>query len=158
LDDLYYFTSRDPRMVFERAIRGPKYVVHISDGRPDADYRGELNCECGGGDQSDPYRCYPRGDKKVEPILPKFDPELMHCPYPTAEDAALALRCGRGDTCDGPVDRVYIVGYSVNDTDVIDRLDAIAVAGGEQGARYAADSTELRAQLEALFEEIAAQP
>ena len=52
---------------------------------------------------------------------------------------------------------VHVVGYSSPDADVRTRLDVIAIAGSEQPARFADDATELRAQLEALFEEILAQ-
>ena len=155
-DDLYYLMAMDARMANERALSAPKFIVHISDGRPDSDYR-DLNCDCGKRDQDDPFRCWPPIDRKGSEVPLQFQADLMHCPYPTAEEAARALRCGRGESCDGPVSAVHVVGYSSPDADVRTRLDVIAIAGSEQPARFADDATELRAQLEALFEEILAQ-
>jgi len=78
----------------------------------------------------------------------------MHCPYPTSVEAARTLRCGEGDECDGPVERVYVVGLAVDDPNVTDALEAIARAGGSERARFAGGAGELRQQLAAILDEI----
>jgi hypothetical protein len=53
------------------------------------------------------------------------------------------------------VERVFVIGYVIDDASVTARLDAIAVSGGEKSARFASDANTLRNQLLDVFNEIA---
>ena len=108
-------------MADERGRDARPYVILITDGYPDDDYRS-FGCDC---------------QKTRDPMSTDFCgggsnvPSKMHCPYPMPEEAAHELACGQGRSCDaGPSERVYVVGYAIDDSDVADRLDAIAAAGG----------------------------
>jgi hypothetical protein len=80
----------------------------------------------------------------------------MHCPYPTPEEAAHTLRCGSTEACDGGVvERVYVVGFAIDDAMVSTKLDAIAQEGGTTAAHLAADPQDLRSKLQTILEEIA---
>ncbi len=148
-EDLDTYLRDDPDSAHEREeMDTPRHVVLLTDGYPDDDYR-QFGCNC-------------REDQ--EPDDPNFcggpsnDPNMMQCPYRTPEDAARVLRCGRGATCDdGIVDRVHVVGLAVSDPIVVDRLDAIARAGGSEEARLAGDTAGLREALTQVFGEIAAE-
>lgn len=148
LDDLYHFMSADPAMEVERARPVAKHVVLITDGYPDADYR-DVGCDCADSNPGDPMPC--GGD----PSNPAYAPELQHCPYPTAEEAARALRCAEGASCSGLASQVHTVGFAIDDENVRQRLEALAQSGGTERARFAEDGAELRVQLEALLEELA---
>jgi hypothetical protein len=148
LDDMYYFLSRDSAMADERSRDARPYVILITDGYPDDDYRS-FGCDC---------------QTTEDPKSANFcggganDPSKMHCPYPTAEEAAREVACGQGKACDaGPSERLYVVGYAVDDTNVEDRLNAIAAAGGSGKARMAVDGGEsLRNQVRAVLDDILA--
>ena len=145
LDDLYYYFAEDPNGAPARRHSLPvRYVILITDGYPDDDYRTypSPGCAC-----ATPEAC---GGE---------DPALMHCPYPTAADSAQHLRCGfDGSGCQGPVDKLFVVGYSIGtDAQTLGQLNAIAAAGGSDSARNAQGPVELRAALNAILEEIAAQ-
>jgi hypothetical protein len=134
LDDLYFYFTEDPAGPGTSPSR-KRHVVLITDGRPDSAFRA-LGCackteeECGG------------------------DPSQMSCPYPTATEAALHLRCGfDASACAGPIDALHVVGLSVVE-DYKSELDAIAAAGGADRARYANSQPELRAALREVFEDI----
>lgn len=121
LDDLYYHLSRDLSDEF-RGCRD-RFALLITDGYPDDDYRS-YGCNCANeGSPTDPNRCGP----------PPNDPAAMHCPYPTAEEAARDLVQGRG-TENPMVERVYVVGLAVDDIVVVNRLNAIADSGCTQTA------------------------
>ena len=104
----------------------------MTDGRPDADYR-DLNCQCReNGTAID--RCMPAGETLAPGENPpaKFDPDQMRCPYPAPDEAARNLVRGKvgagvGDTA--MIERLFVIGLSVDDTDVLDRLNEIAEAG-----------------------------
>jgi type IV pilus assembly protein PilY1 len=155
LDDLYYYLAHDPLANAERESAMARHVVLVTDGEPDDDYRND-GCDCAR--ESDALdRCGrpPSADGTYDE---QFDPATMTCPYPTAEQAARILRCGHNELCQGggPVERVHVVGFAVDQTEILERLDQIAIAGGGPGARFAHDAAELRAQLEAIFDEILA--
>lgn len=158
LDDLYYYLAKDPAAEPERALGLPRYVVLITDGSPDDDYRS-YDCDCAQKESSrDANYC---GG-------PPNDPSVMHCPYPTAVEAARRLRCGDGDACDGgAVQSVYVVSYALEDLSGLPVapsvepnpvLDAIAAAGGTTAAHVASDGEGLRAELSAIFDQIRASP
>jgi hypothetical protein len=147
LDDLHHFLTRDPRAASARESSAPTHIVLITDGEPDSDFR-DVGCDCNNeGDPMDPYRC--GGD----PGDSRYNPAFMHCPYPTAEEAAQAFGCQVID-CD-PVARVHVISYAVEDASIRERLDRIARAGGIAPAHHTADAAELRAALDAVLAEIA---
>ncbi len=139
LDDLYVAFTEDKNAYANTARDSKRYVVLVTDGVPDTDYR-EYGCAC-----------------KTAAECMGSDPKLMHCPYPTAAEAALHLRCGFGSsgTCAGPIDGVYVVGLSITGAADRGQLDAIAAAGGTSQARYV-DAAELRSTLGAVLDDILA--
>ena len=143
LDDLYHVIAQDPRMSGERAGNLLPHVVLITDGYPDDDYR-TFGCDCAA------HGDCPQG-------ITGEQASAMRCPYPTPEAAARALRCGStsGSECGAPLAAVHVVSFDVGDQVVIERLDAIAIAGGDARARIADDALELRAELNALLSELA---
>jgi hypothetical protein len=148
LDDLYWYLGRGSELSVEREHNARPYVVLLTDGYPDDDYRS-FGCDCAKtGDPASKDYC-----KGVS------DPTQLHCPYPVAEDAARTLRCGEGTDCTaatGPAERLYVIGYAIDDSDVTDRLNAIAAAGGAKHARFASDASSLRAELSQVLDEISA--
>jgi hypothetical protein len=125
LDDLYWLFAEDPELDDERAdpLR-ERHVVLISDGRPDDDYRN-VGCE----------------------------DESFSCPYPLAEQAARALRCGDSEDCDeGVVTKVHVIAFSPED-DAREVLDAIASAGGTNEAVAVEDSAGLKAALSEIIDD-----
>jgi hypothetical protein len=80
----------------------------------------------------------------------------MHCPYPTPEAGARALRCGKyWFGCDGPATTLHVIGFDVADEEtVVEELDAIAAEGGTERARYASDAAGLRHELMDLFDSL----
>jgi hypothetical protein len=128
LDDLYYFLRYSADGAIDWENHRSVYVVLLTDGYPDDDYRS-------------------------------FDCAEMHCPYPLAEDAARALRCGQGEDCGAaPVKRLYVVDYANDDGELTAKLDAIAEAGASDAARPAADGSALKGALQDVFEEILNEP
>jgi hypothetical protein len=118
-DDLYWYFANDPAAAAERESPDrERHVVFITDGSPDDDYRS-FGCNCAHEAEGD---CGPN---------PPNDPAEMRCPYPTAEEAVRHLRCGYSETCDeGFVDAVHVVGLGDDDPTVVERLNAMADAGG----------------------------
>jgi hypothetical protein len=154
LDDLYYYFDGDehglPRAKTPSA-QG-RYVVLVTDGYPDNDYRS-YGCDC-----------------KAEGNCPDGeDPDRMICPYPTMTETARRLRCGFTDgQCDeGPIDAVYVVGLEIpeheqaigNGTTDATRvvLNEAAAAGGTTEARFATDQVTLRDELRKIMDEILAR-
>lgn len=136
LDDLYALFTQDQNGFAGAARDAKRYIVLVTDGVPDSDYRDyACDCmttaECGG------------------------DPAQFSCPYPTPEDAALHLRCGFGGAsqCAGPVDKVYVIGLNTSDAAVRTQLDKIAAAGGSKQGRYTEDPIQLRDALNAVLDE-----
>jgi hypothetical protein len=145
-DDLYYLFAQDEMMQSERARSAPRHIVLITDGYPDDDYRS-FGCNCNvSGDPSDGQRC---GDTD--------DPSTMHCPYPTPEEGARALRCGQDpNSCDaGVVSQVHVVSFADADPTATTRMDQIAMEGGGQGAHHAFSALQLRQALDDVFSSIA---
>ena len=147
LDDLYYFLSQDSAMAVERTRATPKHVVLITDGLPDLDYR-DFNCDCANDiSPTDPTACGAAND-----------PQLMHCPYPTPEQAARTLRCGQQDTerCDSSVAQLHVIGFAIaGDSRIIDQLDAIAIAGVTRTSIPQTLGRELRDALDEVLTSIA---
>jgi hypothetical protein len=148
LDDLYYFLDRDPAMADERGRDTRPYVILITDGYPDDDFRS-FGCDCRTREAPTSLNYCGGGSN---------DPSNMHCPYPTAEEAARELACGQAEACDaGPSERLYVVGYGIDDSNAADRLDAIAAAGGSDKARMANDGGDsLHAAVRSILDEIVA--
>ncbi len=134
LDDLRYYFANDPDIGPPSTLGAgtgdpyfacrSRHVLLLTDGFPNADFRGEpFYCE----DTSDPSNI---------------------CPYEPAEEIARDL-CqpvslgGVGEVrCTGVVDKVHVVGFDIDDPRAIARLEDIALAGGSSRAFYAdADPT-----------------
>lgn len=136
LDDLYFALDHAARPTTPKT-----YVVLITDGLPDDDFRRfpQPGCGCSSFEEC--------GE----------DPSAMSCPYPLPSEAAQHLRCGfEPDGCDGPADTLFVVALLSQDEEAVQQgLDAIAAAGGSGRARFASSLTELTAVLDAIVDPIA---
>jgi type IV pilus assembly protein PilY1 len=142
LDDLYYHFKNDMTDTYA-SCRG-RYAVLITDGYPDDDYRKYP---------------YPGCNCKAEGNCPSGeDPNAMHCPYPTAEDAAYNLIHGQaGDV--PQMQKLFVVGISIGaDTLTKQWLNLIASNGGSTDtdgdgneAFFADDPSTLTSTLDSLF-------
>lgn len=126
LDDLYYHFKNDVSDQFGGCRN--RFALLVTDGYPDSDYR-EVGCNCANeGDPLDPYRC--GGD----PTNVAYDPALMKCPYPTADQVANDLVRGRtGDAA--MIERLFVVGLAVEDQNVLNELNLIATRGCTETAQ-----------------------
>ncbi len=138
LDDLYVFFTEDP-LSRSSAPDAKRHVIVVTDGAPDPDFR-DLNCDC-----STPPNVCPAA----------VDPATLSCPYPRLADAVRHLRCGFGAVCDGPVERVHLVGLNQADPTARGDVEAIAAAGGTS-ARFADDEAQLRAAFGEVLADILA--
>jgi hypothetical protein len=140
-DDLdFYLRSRA-----QGRADAPVYVVLVTDGLPDDDYR-DLGCDCG--DDAPAEIC---------PDAAALAGQALGCPYPLAEQAARALRCGHGAGCDdGVVEQVFVVDVDLADPGAAGAADAIARQGGTSEARSAA-AGEVRDVVAAIMDEILAR-
>lgn len=161
LDDLIYFFEND----YDPASSGTdttddRYVLLITDGRPDDDYRAESGCDCASEIECceayhkvDPGNWYCSADEiqrqkdSGEVEEDAFDADAFQCAYPTAEQVASTLVSGY-DGEGGVAKALFVIGYALpcNDDDpdlpdydpshatepcqVRDRLDGIARVGG----------------------------
>lgn len=111
LDDLYFAFSE------AAATNGKRHVILLTDGIPDDDFREYPNPGCA---------CALRGD-----CPPDEDPDLMGCPYPTAYEAAEALRCGYDESgCAGPVDALHVVVFADPRDHALNVAQNLASLGG----------------------------
>lgn len=159
LEDLRYYFENSREIAGVPVER--RHVVLITDGLPDDDYR-QYGCDCTHND--------PEGDPATYcgPPRPLTDPAKMRCPYPKAEDAARYLVGAPADRSasigPGPVVLVRriasfsVVGLAIDDPTLEEELDAIARAGGADGARFAPDGPALRTELTALLDGILGEP
>jgi len=145
LDDVRALFELDPDMSAERDNPKRAHVILITDGRPDDDYRAN-NCDCNEPESGK--------DNCAGMLRPEELASDMHCPYPTPERAALALRCGNSAACDaGFVSKLHVVGFALMDDDAArEKVDAIASWGGDEPAVFAKNSDELRAALASIIE------
>ncbi|MCG8557271.1 MAG: hypothetical protein MJD61_18585 [Proteobacteria bacterium] len=130
LDDLHYYfenhvdvkSGGDPYYSCRR-----RYALLLSDGVPDPDFR-EYGCDQAG----------------------------YTCPYPLAEDLAAYLRCGSGatscSTASGPIEKLYVVGFSTANQSVKDTLNALASNGGSGSALFADGLSQLRGALASVLD------
>jgi hypothetical protein len=117
-------------------------LILITDGYPDDDFRVHPTPGC---------NCVEEGTCPAN-----VDPARMSCPYPAAEDAARHLHCGfDADSCDGPVAKLLIIGYSISDETARSALDNLAAAGGGH-TFYASDAGELGRAVNAALDEVLA--
>lgn len=138
LDDLDVYL-RDPA---RGSDRGAVFVVLITDGYPDDDYR---SFGCGCRDETVP---------SVECTM--TDASLLSCPYPVASEAARALRCGQGAECDdGVIEQLFVVSYESDAPNNGKGLDEIAAQGGTDRARVGRGAN-LSSTLSAIMDEILA--
>jgi hypothetical protein len=147
LDDVRALFELDPSMSAERDNPQRAHVLLITDGRPDGDYRAN-NCDCN----------EPESGKDGCAGLLREDesPSDMHCPYPTPERAALALRCGNSAACDtGFVSKLHVIGFAVSGDEIArEKVDAIAFAGDTERGAFANNGDELRAAIAAILDGI----
>ncbi len=136
LFDLYEHLKTDVEDEF-KACR-PRYGILITDGAPDPDFR-DLRCHCG---DEDP----------TVPCGGGLDGSTFECPYPLAQDVAKKLVAGDG-TADNPkqLDKLFVLGMSVQDADARLTLDKIANAGLTDKALQADDPNTLRSTLDNVF-------
>lgn len=135
LSDLEQYFETDPDVAADgdpyHACRD-RFALLVTDGAPDDDFRR--------------YGC---------------DQPGYQCPYDLSEDIAARLRCGSGtascDTPSGVLDKLFVVGFSVDDA-VKSRLDLIALSGGSEEALVAGDLQTLRARLGEVLDQVAPEP
>jgi type IV pilus assembly protein PilY1 len=141
LDDLYYYFKSD--VIDTYSSCRSRYAVLITDGYPDDDYRKYPfpGCNC-----------------KAEGNCPSGEnPDLMHCPYPKAEDAAYNLvHAVNGQPAQ--MQQLFVIGMSIGDTTTKAWLNAIASNGGSidvdndgNEAFFADNPATLTATLDSLF-------
>lgn len=150
LDDLYYHFKND--LNDSLAACRDRYVVLITDGYPDEDFR-EYGCDCKRGiwfDKKDGDTYCPMGE----------DPDKMHCPYPLAKEAAYALAHGK-DNDDPLIKQLFVVGMSIKDDTSKKGLNDIASNGGSvdldgdgNEAFFANDPSTLTATLDSMLGEL----
>jgi hypothetical protein len=130
LDDVYFALRRSDESNTQ------SYVVLISDGLPDDDYRTfpSPGCDCASWESC--------GE----------NPNPMSCPYPLPADAARHLRCGFSDSrCVGPVTWLFVIAQATQDETLQTELGAIAAAGGSDAARFVSGLSELNAALDSVL-------
>lgn len=154
LDDIDYYFATDPEI--RKVPVHLRNVILVTDGYPDDDYRSygcdcrqnidaRLSAYCGGpADCTDPMTC-------------PNHPDNMHCPYDTPENIADRLATGGGSEAT-QVQRLFVVGFAIADTALREKLDDIAVAAGEPGARTATSGAMLRTAIAAILDDILAKP
>jgi type IV pilus assembly protein PilY1 len=136
LDDLYYHLQSDVKDDFKACRK--RYAILITDGAPDPDFR-DLRCDCG---DENPMVACPDGS----------DGKDYSCPYPLAPDAARKLVSGDGTTTSpAQIDKLFVLGMSVSDSDARATLDKIADAGKTDKALQADDPSTLRSTLDGVF-------
>jgi hypothetical protein len=144
LDDLTYYLSAYPAATAELGDPKNIHVVLIADGYPDDDYRS-FGCDCTQNtDANAPGYCG-AGE----------NPADMKCPYPLVDAAAQGLHCGIGKAdCSGPlVNELTVVAVDIDDSQVDQRLAAIASKGSEaREPLHRTDVAGLRETLNGIFE------
>lgn len=136
LDDLYYHLKSDVTDTFKTCRK--RYAILITDGAPDPDFR-DLHCDCG-------------DENPMEPCADGDDGHSYTCPYPLAQDAARLLVSGDGTATNPPqLEKLFVLGMSVNDTVATATLDKIADAGKTTKALQADDPNTLRSTLDGVF-------
>jgi type IV pilus assembly protein PilY1 len=136
LDDLYWHLKNEVNDPYETCRK--KYAILITDGAPDDDFR-KLSCDCG-------------DDNPMVPCT-MGTPADFSCPYPLSWDAARNLVNGNpanGDT-KGVIDKLFVLGMSVADSDAKQILDKVANYGNTTKALQADDPNTLRATLDSVF-------
>jgi hypothetical protein len=130
LDDVYFALRRS------EDSNTPSYVVLITDGFPDDDFRAfpSPGCDCSSWESC--------GE----------NPNPMSCPYPLPAEAARHLRCGFSETrCLGPASRLFVIAQAPRDEALSNELGAIAAAGGSDAARFVSGLTELNSALDSVL-------
>lgn len=137
LDDLYDHmnTTTDPYATCRK-----KYAILITDGAPDPDFRN-LGCDCG------------PAILGLTPCSDGSNGDDHFCPYPTAVDAAKKLVSGVSGDSTKPkqIEKLFVLGMSVNDAAAVATLNDIAAAGGTDKALQADDPNTLRSTLDKVF-------
>ncbi len=123
LHDLRYYTTNHPDMTANDPFAAcrDRYVLLLTDGQPDAEFRdARFNCDAVGG-----------------------------CPYERASTIAgdLCRYSGSDGKCTGAVDGVFVVAFDVSDSDAIAELNSIADVGGTGSALLASDRSELMSRI-----------
>jgi type IV pilus assembly protein PilY1 len=136
LDDLYFHLKSDVTDSYKECRK--RYAILITDGAPDPDFR-DLRCDCG-------------DENPMVPCPDGSDGSDYSCPYPLAADAARKLVTGDGTAINpAQLEKLFVLGMSVSDTEAKATLDKIADAGKTTKALQADDPSTLRATLDGVF-------
>lgn len=159
LDDMDAYLSDDPQVSAYLERPGARvHIVLLTDGKPDDDYR-KFACDCTQNDDAQAPGFCGMWSPMDGPIPMQIDPEVMHCSYPLAEDAAHTLRCGwgDGDKCgDGPVEAIHVIAIDSTEAPTKAPLLAIALAGGTDAPRNVQSTAELRKAIADILDAIVA--
>jgi type IV pilus assembly protein PilY1 len=135
LEDLYLHLKNDVSDSYKECRK--KYAILITDGVPDPDFR-DLRCDC--------------GDENPMVACPEGKGEDFQCPYDLAEKYAKTLVAGDGSGLNPKqIEKLFVLGMSVQDKDAQMVLDKIADAGGTTKALQADDPSTLRSTLDSVF-------
>ena len=129
LSDLYEWAENDEDIAVGSdplAACRSRYAILISDGEGDDFYR-RIGCEARG----------------------------SVCPYPREVDTVRALCQFDGERCQGLLDGLYAVGYSVSSAVGLANMNQIAVAGGTRTAYTADDALSLISSLSRVLDNAA---
>jgi type IV pilus assembly protein PilY1 len=152
LDDLYEHLKNDVADSYKECRK--KYAILITDGVPDPDFR-DLRCDCGDENPMvacpEPSTCTP--DPKYPLVTcPERTGEAYECPYKLAHEYAKKLVAGDGSAANpAQIEKLFVLGMSVQDKDAQTVLDKIADAGGTTKALQADDPSTLRSTLDSVF-------
>lgn len=149
LDDLYHHLQTDLTDSFKACRK--RYAILITDGAPDPDFR-DLGCDCGDENPMKPCPLVPAPPlPAIDPMI-REDPSQYKCPYPLAQTLARKLVAGDGTTAyPKQIEKLFVLGMSVNDAAAKQTLDEIADAGGTTKALQADDPNTLRRTLDSVF-------
>lgn len=135
LDDAQYYFNHETDVLPRSedpdgdpyALCRSNYIVLLTDGHPDSDFRDDrFNCDEPG----------------------------YTCPYDRADEIAAQLCQYDSTACTGKVDGVFVVGMDIGDTEAAAELNLIAEQGGTGEALFASNFAELKQRLSATLDQV----